>query len=125
MTVLRLEREQLVELAELVAESLAARLASAVPGALVDAATLAERLGVERSFVYEHSGELGGVRLGDGPRGRLRFDPVEAGRRLASCQGSRGSSGAEAVSGAGSRRRRRPSSGSAAPLLPVQGEDRG
>jgi hypothetical protein len=40
---------------------------------LVDAATLAERLGVERDWVYAHAKELHGVRLG-GPRGRLRFD---------------------------------------------------
>lgn len=41
---------------------------------VVDAARLAERLGVTRWFVYEHADELGGVRLGDGPRARLRFD---------------------------------------------------
>jgi len=40
---------------------------------LVDAATLAERLGVERDWVYAHAKDLHGVRLG-GPRGRLRFD---------------------------------------------------
>jgi hypothetical protein len=40
---------------------------------LVDAATLAELLGVERNWVYAHAKQLGGIRLG-GPRGRLRFD---------------------------------------------------
>jgi len=40
----------------------------------VDAATLATHLGVTRGFVYEHAQQLGGVRLGNGPRGRLRFD---------------------------------------------------
>ena len=40
---------------------------------LVDAATLAERLGVERDWVYAHAKQLHGVRLG-GPRGRLRFE---------------------------------------------------
>lgn len=39
----------------------------------VDAATVAQLLGVERDWVYEHSEQLGGIRLG-GPRGRLRFD---------------------------------------------------
>lgn len=40
----------------------------------VDAATLAARLGVTRAFVYEHAAQLGAVRIGDGPRPRLRFD---------------------------------------------------
>jgi hypothetical protein len=48
---------------------------------LVDAATLAERLGVERDWVYAHAKELHGVRLG-GPRGRLRFDLTRVLRSL-------------------------------------------
>jgi len=40
---------------------------------LVDAATLARELGVERDWVYANSERLGAIRLG-GPRGRLRFD---------------------------------------------------
>lgn len=40
----------------------------------VDAATLANHLGVTRGFVYEHADDLGVVRLGEGPRPRLRFD---------------------------------------------------
>jgi hypothetical protein len=42
---------------------------------LVDAATLAGELGVERSWVYEHAHELHPIRLGSGPRARLRFNP--------------------------------------------------
>jgi hypothetical protein len=42
---------------------------------LVDAATLAGELGVERSWIYEHARELHAIRLGSGPRARLRFDP--------------------------------------------------
>ena len=45
---------------------------------LVDAATLARRLGVERDWVYAHARELGAVRLGDGPKARLRFDAAHA-----------------------------------------------
>ncbi len=41
---------------------------------LVDAAELARRLGIERSWVYAHASELGALRLGRGPRARLRFD---------------------------------------------------
>lgn len=47
---------------------------SAAPGRYVDAATLASTLGVERDWVYARAARLGAVRLGDGPRARLRFD---------------------------------------------------
>jgi hypothetical protein len=45
---------------------------------LIDAAELARRLGMDRSWVYSHAMELGAVRLGDGPNARLRFDPGRA-----------------------------------------------
>ena len=41
---------------------------------LVDASTLAADLGGERSWVYEHANELHPIRLGTGPKARLRFD---------------------------------------------------
>jgi hypothetical protein len=41
---------------------------------LVDAADLARVLGVDREWVYEHADQLGAVRLGNGPRPRLRFE---------------------------------------------------
>ena len=56
-----------------------------MPQPLVDAAALARHLGVARSFVYDHADRLGAIRLGDGPRPRLRFDVDEARRRLAAC----------------------------------------
>ena len=49
---------------------------------LIGAAELARRLGVDRSWVYTHAIELGAVKLGDGPRARLRFDPEIAERVL-------------------------------------------
>ena len=49
---------------------------------LVTAAELARLLGVGRSFVYDHAAELGAVRLGAGPKARLRFDPDEAVARM-------------------------------------------
>lgn len=48
----------------------------------VDAATVARKLGVHRDWVYAHSAELGGVRLG-GEHGRLRFDLDAIRRQLA------------------------------------------
>jgi hypothetical protein len=44
------------------------------PVELVDAATVATALNVSRNWVYTHAAELGGRRIGQGSRGRLRFD---------------------------------------------------
>ena len=64
---------------EAIAEATAARLAeivSAAPGtfALVDARQLARDLGVSLDYVYAHATELGAMRLGFGPKARIRFD---------------------------------------------------
>jgi hypothetical protein len=40
----------------------------------VGARELAEELGVSLDYVYAHAAELGGVRLGSGPKARIRFD---------------------------------------------------
>ena len=49
---------------------------------LLDAAELARRLGVDRSWIYNHAVELGAIRLGEGARPRLRFDPVAVSKRI-------------------------------------------
>jgi hypothetical protein len=60
-----------------VAERVVARLGGGHDGRrLLTAGQVAERVGVERSWVYAHAHELGVVRLGLGPRPRLRFDPA-------------------------------------------------
>jgi hypothetical protein len=41
---------------------------------LMDASQLARHLGLTRAWVYEHASELGAIRIGTGPRARLRFD---------------------------------------------------
>ncbi|HEX5374631.1 MAG TPA: hypothetical protein VFW48_00570 [Solirubrobacterales bacterium] len=51
-------------------------------GELVDVAEVARRFGVSRDYVYEHADDLGAVRLGDGPKARLRFDPETVAGRL-------------------------------------------
>jgi transposase-like protein len=43
-------------------------------GASLTVAEVAARYGVSRSWVYAHQRELGALRLGAGPRARLRFD---------------------------------------------------
>lgn len=52
-------------------------------GALVDARTVALAVGLSAEWVRDHAPELGGIRVGTGPRGRWRFDLEEARRRLA------------------------------------------
>ena len=42
--------------------------------ALVDARQLARDLGVSLDYVYAHATELGAMRLGSGPKARIRFD---------------------------------------------------
>jgi hypothetical protein len=45
------------------------------PEPLIDAAEAARRLRVSRATIYAKANELGAVRLGHGPKARLRFDP--------------------------------------------------
>lgn len=57
-----------------------ARAGAARPGidagsACLTVSQVAARYRVSRSWVYAHQRELGAMRLGDGPRARLRFDP--------------------------------------------------
>jgi hypothetical protein len=121
-TELTLSPEARELLAERVAELVAARVTAGPP--LVDAEVLARFLKVERSYVYEHANELSAVRLGEGPRARLRFDVAEAKRRL-TCAMSRGSEGpASRVVEPIRRRRRSRRAGTSSPLLPIRGQDR-
>lgn len=87
---------------------------------LVDAAELARRFGIERSWVYSHAIELGAVKLGNGAKPRLRFDPQIAARVLRKA-GERSAADPPARSGerAGQPRRVRESE---AQLLPIRGQ---
>lgn len=38
---------------------------------------IADRFSVSSDYIYEHKAELGAVRLGDGPRSPIRFDPAK------------------------------------------------
>jgi hypothetical protein len=89
---------------------------------LVDAATVAAALNVTRDCVYVHAAELGGKRIGSGPRGRLRFDLDQAlaawTSRSQSKESHRPESPASASPSAGRKRKRKGSSGG---LLPIKG----
>ena len=86
---------------------------------LVDAAELARRFGIERSWVYAHAIELGAVKLGSGPKPRLRFDPQIAARVLRKAD-EQTAADPPARSG---KRADRPSAGgrSGVRLLPIRG----
>ncbi len=80
---IRLAPDQLQQLADLVAAQLQDKtprahtgglLRQKAAGGLVDAATVAEALGVARRWVYDHADELGVISLGSGPKARKRFD---------------------------------------------------
>jgi hypothetical protein len=49
---------------------------------LLTAREVAARFNVDRGWVYAHAEELGVIRLGDGPRPRLRFDPAVVAQRV-------------------------------------------
>ena len=59
------------------------------PESLIDVAELARRTGLSRTWIYEHARELGAIRLGDGPKARLRFNPDTVKRLLEREQPSR------------------------------------
>jgi hypothetical protein len=66
------------------------------PGRFVDAATLAQTLRVDRDWVYARARQLDAIRLGDGPKARLRFD-VQRVRELLSARDGRRPRPAEPV----------------------------
>jgi hypothetical protein len=107
-----------VDEVEALAEHLAELVASARPsGGLVDARDLAEELGVARDWVYANADRLGGVRLGNGPRARLRFDAQRVREALAAS-----ADGAQPrLSGAPPRRRGRPRREAATVVPLIQG----
>lgn len=49
---------------------------------LIDVAEVARRFSLSRDYVYEHADDLGAVRLGSGPKARLRFSPTTVRERL-------------------------------------------
>jgi hypothetical protein len=111
-----------VEEIEAVAEHLAELAASTPPPTvgLIDARELAEQLGVARDWVYANAERLGGVRLGDGPRGRLRFDVERAREALVASTG-----GDQPMHNGASRRRRgRPRRKAVTAVPLIQGRSR-
>ena len=122
---IELAPEQLAQLADMLADRLRGVLPDhATPspnvgtnGALVDAQTVADALGVDRSTVYEHAALLGGRKIGNGERGRWRFDLATA---LAAGIAKPTNLSAIADTSAAAPRRR--ATNGSAPLMAIRGE---
>jgi hypothetical protein len=87
--------------------------------ALLDAAQVADLLHVERGFVYARKDELGAIKLGSGPKARLRFRPEAVEEYLA--HRKLRSASAE-LSAMPKRSRQRQSSARTVELLPIKGK---
>jgi hypothetical protein len=62
------------------------RAPQGLQSAPLSAAEVAKQYGLSRGWVYKHARELGGQRMGSGPKARLRFCADEVHRRLAERQ---------------------------------------
>jgi hypothetical protein len=80
----------------------------------IDAAEVARRFSLSRDYVYEHAAEFGAVRLGGGPKARLRFSPAKVTEALGGSLGRESRPKREAV-----RSVRR---GREVTLLPIRGK---
>lgn len=103
-------------IAERVVEMLGERTA---PSKLVSAAELSRRLGLSRSTVYEKADELGVIRIGRGPRARLRFDLNLVAERLET--GKQRMSPSTSPQRAAVRRRHATRTAARPGLLPIRG----
>jgi hypothetical protein len=89
-------------------------------------AKLADYLDISRDWVYEHATDLGAIRLGSGPRARLRFHLGTVLERLSACSASRESAAPQTRTVERNRRASKPAGlGSEIPLLPVRGRPPG
>jgi predicted DNA-binding transcriptional regulator AlpA len=94
---------------------------TASSGRLLTAEEVARLVGLSRGAVYRRSEEFGAVRIGKGPRPRLRFELEEVIEALAACSTGRGSDTAKPARQAAKRRRGVAEVREKFPLLPVRG----
>lgn len=117
------EPDALDALAERVALRVVELLSGSDHDGLLDAATVARRLGRSRDFVYQHAAELGAVPLGDGPRPRLGFDRAKVAEYVRACSsGRRTEQAAKPATEPTRRRRSSAANGQGADLLPIRGK---
>jgi hypothetical protein len=118
----QLPPETIEAIAQRVAQLLSEHRAPTAGPQLVDAEQLAPQLGLTRAWVYQHAQELGAIRLGHGPKARLRFNPITAAEALADRdQDAELKSSGSAAKRTRGRPRRKPPSGTT--LLPIRGQN--
>jgi hypothetical protein len=119
----RLHPDDLAALADLIAERVLAGLAEDCPPRdeewLLTAAEVARRFDVSPAWVRDNAERLGGLRLGDGPRPRLRFDPERVAEELSARPVRGRSDESDRPPERASKRRRSRGSGKRTGLLPV------
>jgi hypothetical protein len=91
---------------------------------LLTVAEVATRLRVNRRWVYTHQAELGAIKLGSGPKARLRFDPHVVDAHLLPNAPVRTPITVTDPSGPTSRRRRRRLQSRPLPALDQAGRNR-
>ena len=84
---------------------------------LLTVAAVSQEFGVSTDWVYANAGRLGAIRLGSGPRARLRFDRATIADRIAKVA----SHGARDRSSQRGKRRRGTREGAGGDLLPILG----
>ena len=84
---------------------------------LVTVAAVSQEFGVSTDWVYANAGPLGAIRLGSGPRARMRFDRATIADRIAKLA----SHAARNRSSQGGKRRRGTRDGADGDLLPILG----
>jgi hypothetical protein len=84
---------------------------------LLTVAAVSQEFGVSTDWLYANAGRLGAIRLGSGPRARLRFDRATIADRIAKVASN---ASRERSSRRGKRRRGTPT-GADSDLLPIRG----
>jgi len=107
------------ESVEAVAQRVAELLRETPPPRLMGVAEVAQRFGLSKTYVYEHADSLGAIRIGDGPRPRLRFDLDVVAQRLTSCSVSSSTESRGTAGRAKPRRRTGANGQNGAGLLPI------
>lgn len=119
----RLHPDDLAALAVLVAEEVVARLGG-VPqaqtaSALLTAAEVARRFGVTAGWARENADRLGAIRLGTGPKARMRFDVEKVAAALSVSEFRKRSVPEDSRRALEKRPRRSPTSGKGPGPLPI------
>jgi hypothetical protein len=115
----RLDPETVMALAAEIADRLETRRVEPEPW--VAAGVVAAHLSTTTDYIYKHAAELGGVKLGEGSKGRLRFKLSTVDAALSRLGGGGSAEAPERTAKRKPPRRRRRPLGTTGDLLPIRG----